>query len=219
MANFKKKKLFEKKKNLGEIIKEEREKRFLSINRVSKDLGIKKNYLDAIENNRINILPEGLYSKQFILKYCEYLNINISEFKDFFSKIDKEKKENDCFSYKKLSKKKFIIFPKIFRNLIFTLIIVLFFGYFVFYFINLSMPPELNIIYPGKDLIINEKKIILQGKTEKEAVIKINGEEIFNNDGDFSKEIILKKGVNKITISSKQKFSKENIINRQILLE
>lgn len=81
------------------------------------------------------------------------------------------------------------------------------------------MPPDLKIIYPEKDLIIKEDKIILRGETEKEAIIKINGEDVFNNNGEFNKEIILKKGINKIIISSKQKFSKENVINRQILLE
>ncbi|NCD01080.1 hypothetical protein EOL94_03240 [bacterium] len=219
MNSFKRKKLFEKKKALGDVIKEKREKEFLSIKRVSKDLRIKEDYLNIIEKNKIELLPEGIYSKQIILKYCNYLKIDISEFKDFFSDISKKNNNKDCFSYKKLSRNKFIAFPRIFRNIIFVLVIILFFGYFAFYFVNLSIPPELDVVYPEKDLISSEEKIMLQGKTEKEAIIKINGEEIFNNDGSFSKEIILKEGINKITITSKQKFSKENIIIRQILLE
>ena len=58
------------------------------------------------------------------------------------------------------------------------------------------------------------------GQSETEAEVKINGELILmDEDGNFSKLINLKKGVNPLEISAKKKYSRENLIIRQVLVE
>jgi hypothetical protein len=58
------------------------------------------------------------------------------------------------------------------------------------------------------------------GETEAEAELKINGEMILsNNNGNFSQTINLKSGLNNIIISTKKKYSQENIIIKQVLVE
>ncbi|MCF7820732.1 MAG: helix-turn-helix domain-containing protein [Candidatus Pacebacteria bacterium] len=217
MVEFKIKKLFERQLSWGEKFKLTREDRLLSLNKASKDLGIKTAYLEQIENNEFSQLPSGLYGRQFVLKYATYLNLDTKFLNDLFQVSNGQ--TGDCFSHEKLSKKKFLIFPKIVKNSAIFLVIAICLSYFSFYFFNLVSPPSLSISYPPENFVAQENILKLSGVTDPEALITINGEVVLNNEGVFNKEIDLKSGVNKITITSKQKYSKKNIITRQILLE
>ena len=217
MLKFKIKKLFERQLSCGETLKQARESKFLSFNKVSKDLGIKKDYLEKMENDQLSQLPHGLYSRQFVLKYATYLDLD----QDFFNNSFAQNKvsQYNYFSCEKLSKNRFLSFPRIIRNIAFFLIIAVCLSYFSFYFFSLISPPQLSISYPPSNFVAQESIIELSGETEPEAIITINGESVLNNQGSFSKEVDLKNGINQITIISKQKYSKKKVITRQILLE
>lgn len=217
MLKFKIKKLFERQLSCGEILKLAREDKFLSFNKVSKDLGIKKDYLEKIENNQLADLPSGLYGRQFVLRYADYLGLDQDCFSDSLNQDNTFK--YDYFSCEKLSKKKFLAFPRIIRNVAIFLTIAVCLSYFSFYFFNLISPPSLSISYPPSDFVAQESVIELSGETEPEAIITINGEVVLNNNGYFSKVLDLKNGINKITVISKQKYSKKQVLTRQILLE
>jgi hypothetical protein len=80
--------------------------------------------------------------------------------------------------------------------------------------------PDLNVWEPAGNLKTTSTVWEINGQSEAEAEIKINGEEVLSNkNGDFSLLINLKKGLNNITISAKKKYSSEAVIERQILVE
>ena len=113
-----------------------------------------------------------------------------------------------------------IVFPRIIRNIAIFLVFLAFFAYLIFYLKNILSAPDLNIIYPDKNLTTAERTIIIEGKTSPLAEIKINGETVLNSgNGRFTKEISLKEGLNNIIISAKKKHSRESTVSRQILLQ
>jgi len=221
MVIFKNKNLLEKQKSLGEQLKEAREKQHLSIDKIVKILGIKKNYIISLENNNLENLPGGLYPKKFIKQYSKYLELDQKEIDKFIeNNLQKNKNKKYYFSRKKIKRNKFLVFPKIIRSLFVVIIVLIFIFYLGFYFNNLITPPNLKIIYPPNNYSTDSKKIVIKGKSEKETEILINKTPVLIEDaGYFEKEINLNPGLNEIIVESKKKYSKTNIKTRQILVK
>ncbi|MFP4514930.1 MAG: helix-turn-helix domain-containing protein [Parcubacteria group bacterium] len=221
MVIFKKKNLFEKPESLGEKLKNAREKEHLNLERVAKNVGIKKKYLKSLEDNDLKSLPGGLYAKKFIKEYSKFLNLDQKEIdKDIEKLIKNSESQEDYFSYKKLSKSRFLVFPRILRAILISMIVLACLLYLAFYFNNLISAPQLKIIYPEANQTVSENPIVVKGETEAETEVYINGSTVLIEDnGYFEKEINLKKGLNKIIIEAKQRYSRTNTKTRQIKLE
>ncbi len=205
---------------VGERLRQRRTILNLSLYYISKKTGIKQEYLIAMENENFNLLPTGLYGRNFLIKYAKFLKLNPEEIikKSPF----KEKKEggHNPFSKKILNKNNFLIFPKIIRNILLIIIILLFFSYLFFSLIKAREVPELIIYSPETDILINENIVEVSGRTDPAAQLSINGELIvLEDDGYFLSNITLSKGINKIIIISQKKYSQENIIERQVLVQ
>jgi cytoskeletal protein RodZ len=221
MITFKKKNLFEKPETLGEKLKNAREKQHLSLEKVVKSVGIKKKYLKSLEDNDIKNLPDGLYTKKFIKQYSKYLNLDQEDIDKYIEKLlINTDSQTNYFSHKKLSKKRFLVFPRIIRTILIIIVVLAFLLYLAFYFNNLISPPELKIIYPLSNQTTNKNTIVVKGETEPETEVYINGSAVLiEHNGYFEKEINLKKGLNKITIKAKQRYSRTNTETRQVKLE
>lgn len=218
MVSFTPKKII-RDKSLGEVLCHARQLKSLKIEEVAAKLKIKRSYIIALESEDFDSLPSGLYGKNFLKKYADFLKIEPVITANFLSQLPDIKTDNP-FSQKVLKKRRFIIFPKILRNLLLTLFFLACLLYLIFYFNKITSPPELVVITPDKNLLLNEPFILVSGWTEKETEVQINGELLLSDTaGKFSKLIDLKKGVNTLQISAKKKYSRDNIVIRQILVE
>lgn len=205
---------------LGEELRRARNDKNLNIDDVARLTQIRKEYLLALEAEDYNLLPSGLYGKNFLKKYASFLEIEPSRITVFVNQLESEYAQDNPFSKKVLNKRKFLIFPKIVRNIIISLVIFICFLYLIFYFKNIIVPPHLNIYDPQQNVKISQTSILIQGNTESGAEVTINEESILTDeDGYFSKLVNLKKGINTLEISSKKKYSRSNIITRQVLVE
>jgi hypothetical protein len=93
-------------------------------------------------------------------------------------------------------------------------------AYLGFYLKRIVSAPDLTVWEPAGNLKTTSTVWEINGQSEPEAEIRINGEEVLSaKNGDFSLLVNLKKGLNNITISAKKKHSSEAIIERQILVE
>lgn len=205
--------------NLGEELRMARNKTNLSIDEVASIIKIRKEYLLALEMEDFNALPSGLYSKNYLKKYARFLNIEAKQIERFLKQLSTELEESDPFPNKMVDKKKFIVFPKIVKNVLISLAVLAFFFYLLFYFRNLVLAPNLEIIHPRSDIKIEASSIEIIGKVDPGSDLSINEQAILpDEDGNFSKLVNLKKGMNTILISAKKKYSKENVIIKQVLV-
>lgn len=201
----------------GDKLQQARLQRGLKIEEVARRLAIRQEYLIALEDGRPENLPSGLYSKNFLKKYASFLGL---DFQEALSSWTDTAITEDPFSHKKLGRKNLIVLPKIARNLLIATIIATCFLYLAFYFRRLVLPPELEVFSPPGNLATKETSLEISGRTEKEAEIKINGEVVLDNqDGLFRQNVNLKQGLNNIVIKAKKKYSQEETVNRQILVE
>ena len=205
----------------GARLKTARELRHITPEVAAKRLNIRLEYLLAIEEDRFNYLPAGLYSKNYIKEYAALVGIPAAETKKWLGENLKNINENNNpFSQKIVRRQEFVVFPKLIKNILLYLIFLACLLYLAFYLKKIIAPPKLIIYQPDKNFKTTENFIEIKGLTEPEAEININGETVLNtNQGKFSSNINLKKGINNITVTAKKKYSGEASVLRQILVQ
>ncbi len=218
MAEFNFKKLAEEER-AGEKLKTARLRQKIEIGTIAKKLHIRPEYLASLENEEYDRLPSGLYGRQFLKEYCHYLKINDKEILPLTPYAENQSADNP-FSQKILRRHKFLVFPKLIKNIFLILLFFVCILYLFIYFRRLISPPNLIIEYPGKNMVTSTPLITIKGKSDPETEVRINNSIVTSErDGSFSQEIKLKQGLNGLTISAKKKYGQESVIQRQILVE
>ncbi len=106
---------------------------------------------------------------------------------------------------RKNTRGKFRFTPKLIITTILILFGVLVIGYILFQIYKFQSPPKLEITQPKQEESVTEETVIVEGKTEKEVTIEINGVVTeLDEEGNFSQEHKLTEGVNIITIKAKK---------------
>jgi len=228
MLKFKNKKI-ETIESLGEKIKRHRESQGLNLEKIARKLQINSRYLKALENDDYKNLPAEIYTKNFIRRYSNLLNINEASAIALFNK---EKKFFEKTSAKvplkyKNSKKTFlsrfihfVLTPSTIKYSFIALIFIIIAFYITFSINKIFSPPELIIKYPVENNIITmDNSITVEGVTEKEVELTINSKQIlYDEDGRFKTTLDLHKDLNMIKIVAKKKHSKSNIIYKQVIV-
>jgi cytoskeletal protein RodZ len=65
--------------SIGETLRRERIRRNLELDRISKDLKISVKLLDAMEADRFDKLPSGVFTRSFVRQYARYLELDDQE--------------------------------------------------------------------------------------------------------------------------------------------
>ena len=65
--------------SVGEILRQAREKKGIGIDEVSESTKISVRVLDALEDNRFDVLPAAIYVKGFLKTYSDYLGLDANE--------------------------------------------------------------------------------------------------------------------------------------------
>ncbi|MCK5320909.1 helix-turn-helix domain-containing protein [Candidatus Parcubacteria bacterium] len=223
MNSFKINKISLNSETLGQLLKKEREAQKISLEKIANDLKINKKYLSALESERLQDLPAGVYARNYFKTYAEYLNLNADEILKQYEEEHKsgliENKKN-LFVQKVTKARYFFSIPKVFKITAILFAVFICVIYIGFYLNNLISPPDLVIFSPKTDVSVNQNKIEIKGQTEINANIKINGKDILAGiDGSFSTVIFLKNGLNVVLIEAQKKHSKKSEVIRNILVD
>jgi len=209
-------------KSIGDQLRFTRLQKGFSLEEVSGRLKVRLEYLRALEDEDYVLLPGGIYGKIFLKKYVNFLGL---DYKNIVKNFVKERKiylseADDVFSKKVIKRHKLIIFPKVFRNILIILAIITCVLYLGIYLKKITAAPKLAIIEPTSNQVQKELSINVQGETEPESEVAINGQSVLiDKRGMFWQTIVLKKGVNIIMVKAKKKYSREQTVTRQILVE
>ena len=212
-------------KTLGDKLKKIREESKFSLDEAAVATNITKKYLEYLEEGRYERLPGQVYIEQFLKKYAEFLNINPEQVINFYKNEAKIYKKLDHFDHKKYlppqeKKLGLVLTPRLIRNSILILIIIVVLVYLGVEISRFISPPDLTIFSPQDKIITNEKTIDILGKTEPEAKVVINGKQILvSPTGEFKETVTLQKGINTIKIVASEKRSRENVVIREVSFE
>ncbi|MBU4421819.1 helix-turn-helix domain-containing protein [Candidatus Parcubacteria bacterium] len=197
-------------------IKDLRVRRGISLETISKKTKIPLKYLKALEEGSTGVLPDVLYVKNIIKKYLSFLNVDPRPFLGQLAPRKKIIKEPQ----KALDKKLMLVVPRIIKALIGFVLIGAFIIYIILEINKIFKPPMLLLYSPQEGEATSSTIIEVKGKTDPGTKIFINDESIIlNNDNIFNKDINLQKGLNLIKISGINRYSKENVIWRNVILQ
>ena len=202
--------------NFAEFIKEKRQSKNLSLEKLSELTKIQVYHLEALEAGQFEKLPPSIYRDGIFRRLSKFLDTDGGEIMEAYKNKFEVKVSNlpPVSVYKNssffiLTRKKIMIFTGIFLLLFFS-------GYLWYQFNFLVGPPNLAI-KPNQDLVTKEESILLNGKTDSGIDLTINGENTYvDSNGNFSKSVKLAEGINIIEIKAINNFGKVSTIIRQI---
>ena len=231
MKSFKPNKILSVYDVIAEQLRNAREEKNLELKDITKKIGIKCEYLKALEDGDLEKLPPGVYKKNFLREYAIFLGLDSKKIlKDFtgdenIGQDNKElnKKSRSLFSKQVIKGRNLLIVPKIVKSIVVIVVILICFFYLGFYLKNIFSQPQLRIIEPQNNSTINYNFVNVIGEVEAETEVTINGELIpLGQEGEdnlFTKKINLKTGINTITITAQKKYGRGTTIIRQILVQ
>lgn len=210
-------------RTVGQILKEEREKRFFTLEEVEKSTKIRKELLQALEAGQYNKLPPATFVQGFIKNYGKFLGLNTEKLLSYFRREFSENKNPprvlDSLKNPIENKNLRLTPSRILMGVIFTLVLV-FFVYLWFQYRSLVGAPTLDINQPIDQSTVNINEVQVLGKTDSEVKVTINDQEIpIDQDGRFSQSIKLSENVNNIIITATSKGGKQTKVQRTIFLK
>lgn len=205
---------------LGEKLKKLRSERRISLGEVSKHTRIQAKYLEHLEEGRYEKLPVDVYVRGFLKNYADFLAIDADVLIRLYEKereikknLEKGKKGAEKSSLPipfKISS--FALTPKIILISAIALITISGFLYLYKELGTFASVPRLIISSPEQNTSVSGNSIIVEGITDKDAKLYINGQLILvNDDGKFRESLTLQSGNNSINIKSVNRFGKEVI--------
>lgn len=204
---------------LGAIFKAARIEKKLTLEDVEKTTKIRKKYLTAIEEGDYDSLPPAAFTRGFIKNYSEYLDLNSQTLSALY------RREFDELKDKRLLPKGMSTLPgaswlRITPTRVTVLLVIIimlgFFSYLFFQYNNLAGAPALIILKPSENAVLSAKEIEVLGKTDIDAVVKINEQIVNNNNGSFSQLLQMSDGINTIMISSTARNGKSSKVERHV---
>lgn len=205
---------------VGEILGNARERKKLTIEQVEKATKIRAKFLVAIEKNQFDKLPPGTFTKGLIKNYATFLGLSPSETIAFYRRQVNEEIPNIAIPHPQ--KNDHGRFPISFSltTLATVGLILIFFLYLGYSYLRFAGSPTLVINSPAKNAVVKEEQIEVAGKTDPNASVTINNQEIsVNENGSFVTKITLQPGLNTLTVEAVNKFGRKSTLVRNLRLE
>lgn len=195
-----------------------RQEKNVGLEEMEKKTLISKKYLQALEECRFRDIPySAVYQKNFVKKYVEALGLEPEPFMRQYL-IEESVREKKLKPNKDIAKSRWCFLPTVLRFGALFLLALIFIGYLGWQVKRIVEPPRLVIYSPIEGMITEEQNIFVQGETEKESVVLLNGREIKNGEnGQFKEEISLSAGVNTLEIVVKKKHGKTTMEVRHVV--
>lgn len=177
-----------KTKTIGQSLKDERQNRRISLERMAEVTHIRLDYLEALENDQFDVLPSAAYVRGFIKAYTQYVAIESKPYLALLRRDYKETKKGqlvprDFVKPMRLRRARWTPFTWV------TIALAIFFGVIVTYLAiqlyRVSRPPELVITSPeSRQTVAAETPV--SGFTDPDAIITINDQPVaIQPDGSF----------------------------------
>lgn len=199
-------------RNISEVLKEERERKGLSLDDVVEKTRIKKNFLIAIEKGNFTALPSESYALGFVKNYAQLLGINQDRASALFRREYLAKKIDLLPKFRKnsfLSGRKIVLRSP--RSYLILGVLLIVFTYVIFQFSFLFIGPKIDLSNPKNGELIQKSIVAVEGKTDPYATVYVNGDEVYVDlTGTFRKTLYVYPGEKKIEVIAKNRYGKES---------
>lgn len=207
-------------KRIGDILREEREMRRVTIEELAKRTRIRKEYIASLEDNQFEKLPAATFVKGYIQTYARVFGFDAKPLLAILRRDFKESAKGKLvprdFIRPTLRKRTFWT-PMTIGLLVAATIFFSLLGYIGIQWYNLNRPPELTILTPEESAIVGPQ-VVVEGETEADATVTVNNQPVaLQPDGSFSTEVFMnREGVTTISVEAKDRRGKSNLVSRTV---
>lgn len=203
---------------LGELLRNRRNELEISLEDAETATKIRQKYLELIESDRLQKLPNDVYTRGYVKNYAEFLGFDTKEVLKLYtterhrlaSNTPPPAKQRNPLGLRPIDSQSVIFTPK---SIIITLAAILILGLFTYVgwqFSQLSAPPKISLNNQDQSTV-NTSFVIVSGDVDSGSDVFINDSPILSTaEGSFSEKVALADGTNQIKVSAKNKFGKES---------
>lgn len=206
---------------LGGRFRQERELHGLDIKTVAEFTHIQPKYLTAIEEGDFTKLPKAkAYRQAYLREYATFLGLDAAHVLEQFALEEGFDDTPQVHPHTTLKQFPFASVSVFARTLVLVGFVVAFGGYLAWQVKGVVEPPHLAVYSPLEGSISSDLFTIIQGETEKESQLTVNGQEIRPTEsGIFETRIDLSPGVNTITVVATKKHGKTSTVVRHLVVK
>jgi len=203
---------------IGQILKEARVKKKISLVKLENLTKIKRDFILKLEKNDWDNLPEFPVVSGFVKNLANVLGISPDTANAILKRDYPPKKL--AINPKPDVGGKFSWSPKLTFAIGIGILLVLVLGYLGVEYTKFIKPPELIISKPTENEQILQDKVKIEGKTTTDAILTVNNQPvILDQDGKFVTEIEITKDTKELKFISISRSGKKTEIIRKITVE
>jgi len=202
-------------RTIGKFLHDARVQKRYSKSKLEDDTKIKSGFIDALENENWDKLPEYPVLQGFVGSISESLDLDKKQAiamlrRDYPPKVLSINPKPDV-------SEKFAWSPKLTFLLGVFIISLMVLGYLLFQYISFITPPTLSIDSPSDGQVVRNVSLKVAGIVDKDATVLVNNQPAFlDEQGSFSATIEVFNGTEEIIIKATSRSGKETVIRRKI---
>ncbi|TAN32163.1 hypothetical protein EPN28_04795 [Patescibacteria group bacterium] len=218
MAIFCRKKM-EPPRTASAALKKARADRQLSLEAVAAQTHIAIKYLEAIENNDCDALPQTkAHCLAYVRSFAAAVGLNPDALTRKFDKEANLENLSAVHPAKHLKIKSGAI-SMLAKAAVAGAMVLAVLGYLSWQIYGILQPPKLSVHSPAEGMITGQLSIIVKGETQKEIKLTVNGQEIMvSEQGIFEAPVDLSNGLNTINIVATKKHGKTTTVTRHVIV-
>lgn len=203
---------------LGQRLHDQRVRKGLTLDDVTKATKIRPAFLIAIEHGEYHKLPASAYAQGFVANYAEYLGLSRREVLALFRREFDEAKVYAVLP-DRLAAPSDMTFPRLkiqHTTILASIAFIALLVYLGFSYKDAFINPSLDVSNP-KTSSGKSNEIFIQGKAGPYDTVTVNNAPVYlNNDGTFSKTISAFPGKVPIIIRATNRFGRKTTIEKLV---
>lgn len=201
-------------KTAGDLLKDKRLLKELSLEEVAQKTKIKLEYLSALEDSNFGALPSATFTKGFLRTYASFLYLNpdtmIAMFRRDFTQNDKGEIIPRGLVSPVGEKPKFLSVSLILSSLA----TLTFLGFLLIQLISWWSLPKLKLLQPQNGDTYGEK-VTVKGTAEADSSVTVNDQSvILDSHGQFSLDLIFPAGTHSVLVAAQNRQGKTTLLER-----
>jgi len=202
-------------RTIGKFLHDARVQKRYSKSKLEDATKIKSGFIEALENENWDRLPEYPVLQGFVGSISKSLDLDKKQAiallrRDYPPKVLSINPKPDV-------SEKFVWSPKLTFLLGVFIISLMVLGYLLFQYISFITPPTLSIDSPSDGQIVRNVSLKVVGMVDKDATVLVNNQPaLLDEQGSFSATIEIFDGTEEVIIKATSRSGKETVVRRKI---
>ncbi len=212
-----------KTRSIGEILRTEREKKHLSLDRLSVVTNIPILKIQYLEDNQFELLPSAPYVRGYLRTIARELNLDPEPLISVLRRDYKESARGELLPRELLQPPapKFVFSTRVNVAVLMVVSVVgVMVGYGLIQAYLASLPPRLVVAQPAQYQVV-AATVVVEGSTKPDASVVINDQPVMvNNAGGFKGEVVYTtQGLQTINVEVFDRRGQRNQLKREVIVE